>query len=82
MTGTTASAGTKESRDALSLDRARAVCGLAVAAGADPARLFPAGAGNTFPGFTPDLLPGGLLDPVAAERNRTVIISFGPQATQ
>jgi outer membrane protein OmpA-like peptidoglycan-associated protein len=82
VTGTTASAGTKESRDALSLDRARAVCALAVEAGADPARLTCVGAGNNFPGFSPDLLPGGTLDPVAADHNRSVIISFGPQETR
>ena len=83
VTGTTASAGTAEARGALALARARAVCGQAVAAGADPARMVPAGeSGNGFSGYVPDTLPDGTLDPVAAERNRTVVISFGPQGTQ
>jgi OmpA-OmpF porin, OOP family len=78
VTGTTASAGTSESRGALALARAQAVCALAVAAGADPARLTAAGIpDNTFPGFVPDTLPDGTLDPVAAEHNRAVTIAFG-----
>ncbi|MDD0858247.1 OmpA family protein [Arthrobacter alpinus] len=76
VTGTTASAGTTEARQELSLARAKAVCALAVSAGADPSRLHAAGAGNDFSGSVPDLLPDGTLDPVAAEANRTVILSF------
>jgi outer membrane protein OmpA-like peptidoglycan-associated protein len=77
VTGTTASAGTKGSRDKLSLARAQAVCALAVAAGADPARLKPIGAGNVFPGFREDILPNGALDPAVAEGNRTIKLHFG-----
>lgn len=76
VTGTTASAGTPEARQELSLNRAKAVCALAVSAGADPSRLHAVGAGNDFPGRVLDQLPDGTLDPVAAEANRTVILSF------
>lgn len=83
VTGTTASAGTSQARGALALARAQAVCAQATAAGADPARMSAAGVpDNNFSGHIPDLLPDGTLDPVAAEHNRTVIISFGTQATQ
>lgn len=78
VTGTTASAGTPESQRDLSLARAKAVCEQAVTAGADPARLHAAGAGNDFPGHVPDTLPDGTLDPVAAEANRTVILTLAP----
>jgi OmpA-OmpF porin, OOP family len=81
VTGTTASAGTSEARGALALARAQAVCGQAVAAGADPGLLTPAGVpDNNFPGYIPDTLPDGTLDPAAAESNRTVIITFTTQA--
>ncbi|WP_142060006.1 OmpA family protein [Pseudarthrobacter sp. B4EP4b] len=76
ITGTTATAGTPETRATLSTARAQAVCDQAIAAGADPARLTATGAGNTFPGFIPDILPDGTLNPAAAETNRTVIITF------
>jgi outer membrane protein OmpA-like peptidoglycan-associated protein len=83
VTGTTASAGTAEARGALALARAQAVCAKAVAAGADPARMSAAGVpDNNFPGHIPDTLPDGTLDPIAAEHNRTVVISFGPQGAQ
>ncbi|MBT2565907.1 OmpA family protein [Arthrobacter sp. ISL-85] len=76
VTGTTASAGTKDSREKLSLARAQAVCALAVTAGADPARLKPIGAGNDFPEFKEDILPNGALDPGVAEGNRTTKLHF------
>ncbi|MGX5717978.1 OmpA family protein [Arthrobacter sp. MAHUQ-56] len=76
VTGTTASAGTPETRATLSTARAQAVCDQAITAGADPSRCTATGAGNTFPGFVPDVLPDGNLDPAAAETNRTVIITL------
>jgi outer membrane protein OmpA-like peptidoglycan-associated protein len=76
ITGTTASAGTPETRAALSTARAQAVCDQAITAGADPGRCTATGAGNTFPGFVPDILPDGTLDATAAETNRTVIITL------
>ncbi|WP_461186828.1 OmpA family protein [Arthrobacter sp. Z4-13] len=76
VTGTTATAGTPETRATLSTARAQAVCDQAIAAGADPARLTATGAGINFPGFIPDILSDGTLDPAAAETNRTVMITF------
>jgi outer membrane protein OmpA-like peptidoglycan-associated protein len=76
ITGTTATAGTEQTRQALSLARANAVANLITAAGAPATTLTTTGAGNYFNGFTPDTDPNGILDPAKAETNRTVQIHY------
>jgi outer membrane protein OmpA-like peptidoglycan-associated protein len=75
VTGTTASAGTEDSRGKLSFERARAVIAAIGAAGVDTSRLDPVGAGNVFPGFEQDMVDG-VLDPVKGDANRSVRLSY------
>lgn len=78
IAGTTASAGTPKYQLALSLARAQAVKDLIVASGASTEQIVVAGLGSHAPGRAKDILPNGSLDPIAAETNRTVRITFTP----
>jgi OOP family OmpA-OmpF porin len=59
----------------LSLERANTVATTLESFGLPPGDLTTHGASTDFPGFVPDVLPGGSLDPVAAERDRLVIVT-------
>jgi outer membrane protein OmpA-like peptidoglycan-associated protein len=81
LIGTTARAGTPEGEIRLSGLRAEAIRDLLIEAGVDPAlvevQACGSGRGEDLPGscigyYTPDKLPGGGLDPVAAAKNRAV----------
>lgn len=76
LTGTTSSAGDAAGRLTLSRDRANAVRQLLIDLGAAADRIQAVGLGSDFPGYVPDRDPAGNLDPVAAARNRQVIIEL------
>ncbi|MGH3904732.1 MAG: OmpA family protein [Pseudonocardiaceae bacterium] len=76
LTGTTASAGTKEGRLALSRDRANAVRELLISLGAPADRIEARGLGSDFPGYVTDRDAQGNLDPLQAAQNRQVIIEL------
>ena len=76
LTGTTSSAGTPEGRLRLSRDRANAVRELLISLGAPAERIEARGVGSDFPGYVPDRDAQGHLDPLAAARNRQVIIEL------
>lgn len=74
--GTTAGTGTVESQVDLATRRADVVRDGLVVRGIDHTRITTEGAGTQWPGYTPDVLPDGTLDPAAASQNRTVQITF------
>lgn len=76
VTGTTSSFGDEAGRMKTSLERAKAVCDLAIAAGAEPSRLSPEGVGMNFEGYIHDRLSSGELDETVAPANRSVILRF------
>lgn len=78
IAGTTATAGTTEQQNMKSLERAQAVKDLVVANGVQAGRISVDGLGAQAPGRAIDILPDGSLDPVAAETNRTVRITYNP----
>lgn len=76
LTGTTASAGSREGRVQLSRDRAAAVRDLLISLGAPADRIEARGLGSDFPGYVPDRDPQGNLDPLRAAQNRQVIVEL------
>lgn len=78
IAGTTATAGTTEQQNDLSLARAQAVKELIVGNGIDAGRISVNGLGAHAPGRAIDILADGSLDPIAAETNRTVRITYTP----
>ena len=76
LTGTTASAGSKEGRLQLSRDRAAAVRDLLISLGAPGDRIEARGLGSDFPGYLQDRDPQGNLDPLRAAQNRQVIVEL------
>lgn len=73
IVGTTASAGTEDSRARLALGRAEAIKDLLLTLGAHPDQITTHGAGYT--ATPPDRTPSGDLDPANAALNRTVRIT-------
>lgn len=76
--GTTAGGGSEAANRALGRGRADRVLAVLEGAGVAGAQLQAEGVGSHFPGYVPDVLPDGSLDPELAALNRTVRIAPVP----
>ncbi len=78
LTGTSASGGTPEGRQQLSLQRAEAAKALLVSMGVAAERISTEGVGTEFPEFEADRDEAGVQIPEIAARNRSVILVVEP----
>lgn len=79
IVGTTADWGSDEYQLNLAEDRARAAAALVIASGAADRQITVRWVGSHFPEYNPaEWLPDGSLDPIVANTNRSVRISFVP----
>lgn len=76
LTGSTSSEGDPGANQALSENRAAAVKAVLVQMGVAASRINAVGVGSTGPNHVPDMTPGGVLIPAAAEQNRAVTVTL------